>query len=90
MSPTYEYIDSWGAHGEFVNNVFERMVETRREVWFGCDGSGLIRSTRIGSSFFTEEQGASWETEASREAREDRGPAMDLFAPGCLAGMRAS
>jgi hypothetical protein len=86
VSPTYEYIDSRGAHGVFGNNVFERMVEARREVWFGSDGSGLIRSTRIGWSFFTEEQRAGWEAAAHRDAREDRSPAMDLFAPRCLGG----
>lgn len=40
MSLTYEYIDSQCAYGEFVNGVFERIVESRRQVWFGSDGSG--------------------------------------------------
>jgi len=63
-----------------------RMVEARRQVWFGSDGSGLIQSTVIGWSFFTEQQRASSQSATSREAREDRTPAMDLFAPGCLVG----
>lgn len=86
MSVTYEYIDSRGAHGEFVDGVFERMVEARRQVWYGSDGSGLIRSTQIGWSFFTDEQRERWEAADSREAREDRRPSMDLFAPGCIGG----
>lgn len=84
--PTYEYIDSRAADAQFANNVFERMVEGRREIWFGSDGSGLIRSTRISSSFFTAEQRARWQAGAHQDAREDRSAAMDLFAPGCLGG----
>jgi len=88
VSLAYEYLDSRGAHGEFVNNIFERMVEARRQVWFGSDGSGLIRSTRIGWSFFTEEQRVGWEAAVSREAREDRAPAICSHRDA-LAGMRA-
>jgi hypothetical protein len=49
----YEYIDSFACYGEFGNGVFDRMAESRREVWFGDDGSGLIRSQHIRSVFFT-------------------------------------
>jgi hypothetical protein len=42
--------------GEIGNNVFDRLAESRREVWFGDDGSGLIRSQHIRSLFFTDEQ----------------------------------
>lgn len=86
VSPTYEHIVSRGAHGEFVNDVYERLREANREVWFGSDGSGLMTETWIRSSFFTEEQRKAWQTVRHRAAREDPTPSMDLFAAGCLPG----
>jgi hypothetical protein len=66
--------------------VYERLREAHREVWFGSDGSGLIRGTLIGSRFFTEERRTRWESAGHRAAREDRTPSVDLFAAGCLHG----
>ena len=88
MSPTYEHIVSRGAHGEFVNDVYERLREANREVWFGSDGSGLIRESWIRSSFFSEERRMAWQTANHRAAREDPTPSTDLFAAGCLPGHR--
>lgn len=56
----YEYIDSLACYAEIGNNVFDRLAESRREVWFGDDGSGLIRSQRVRSLFFTDEQRLRW------------------------------
>lgn len=87
MSLSYEHIVSRGAHGEFGNNVYERLREAHREVWFGSDGSGLIKETWIRSSFFTEEQRTRWETAGRHPAtREAPTPSLDLFAVGCLPG----
>ena len=86
MSPTYEHIVSRGAHGEFVNGVYERLREADREVWFGSDGSGLMTEAWIRSTFFTEDQRKAWQTAQHRASREDPTPSMDLFAPGCLPG----
>jgi hypothetical protein len=86
VSPTYEHIVSRGAHGEFVNGVYERLREADREVWFGSDGSGLMTEAWIRSSFFTEDQRKAWQTARHRAAREDPTPSMDLFAAGCLPG----
>ena len=86
MSPTYEHIVSRGAHGEIVNNVYERLREADREVWFGSDGSGLIIETWRRSSFFTEEQQRRWKTVEHRAAREDPCPSVDPFAAGRLHG----
>ena len=86
MSATYEHIVSRGAHGEFVNGVYQRLREANREVWFGSDGSGLVTETWIRSSFFTEAQRKAWQTARYRAAREDPTPSMDLFAAGCLPG----
>lgn len=86
VSPRYQYIASQCAYGEFRNSVFERMVESRREIWIGKDRSGLIRSARLGWSFHTDEQRARWQTSPHPEAVEDLSPAIDLFAPGCLHG----
>ena len=58
MARDYEYIDSVACYGEFGNNVFDRLAESRREAWFSDDGSGLIRSQRIRSRFFTDQQRA--------------------------------
>lgn len=77
---------SRGAHGEFVNGVYQRLREASREVWFGSDGSGLITETWSRSSFFTAEQRERWKTAPHRAAREDPTPSMDLFAAGCLPG----
>ena len=86
MSPTYVHIVSRGAHGEIGNNIYERLREAHREVWFGSDGSGLMKSTLIRSSFFTEEQRKRWESVRHRAAREDLTTSVDLFAAGCLYG----
>lgn len=86
MSPTYVHIVSRGAHGEVGNNIYERLREAHREVWFGSDGSGLMKSTLIRSSFFTEEQRKRWDSVGHRAAREDLTTSMDLFAAGCLYG----
>jgi hypothetical protein len=89
VSPSFEYIESRGAHGELGNGVFERLVEARREIWIGSDGSGLIKSTRIGWSFFTDEQRTRWDSAACPDAVEDLNSTIDLFAPGCLSGHHA-
>ena len=65
------------------------MVQARREVWFGSDGSGLLRSHFIRSVFFDDEQRVRWEA-SDRGARETSGePSKDLFAPNCWNGPRA-
>jgi hypothetical protein len=85
----FEYIDSLGCYCHFSNGGFERMVEARREVWFGSDGSGLLRSHFVRSVFFDDEQRARWEA-SDRGAREPApGPSTDLFAPNCWRGPRA-
>lgn len=71
-----------------MNNVFERLAESRRDVWFGDDGSGLIRSHHRRSVFFTDEQRRRWKDTRNRSAREAPGPSLDLFAAGCLHGPR--
>jgi hypothetical protein len=86
MSPTYVHIVSRGAHGEIGDNIYERLREAHREVWFGSDGSGLMKSTLIRSSFFAEEQRKRWERGRYRVAREDLTTSVDLFAAGCLYG----
>ena len=83
----YEYIESRGAHGHHRVGVFDAFVGSRREIWIGSDGSGLIRSTSGPVSFFTEEGRAHWEAAGSPELAH--GPDIDLFAPGCLSGSRA-
>ena len=88
MARDYEYIDSVACYGEFGNNVFERLAESRREAWFGDDGSGLIRSQHRRSLFFTDEQRVRWENMSNRRAREATEPSLDLFAAGCLHGPR--
>jgi hypothetical protein len=84
----YEYVDSFACYGEIGNNVFDRLAESRREVWFGDDGSGLIRSQHIRSLFFTDEQRLRWESMPNRSAREATEPSLDLFAAGCFHGPR--
>jgi hypothetical protein len=84
----YEYVESLGCHGVFRNDTFERMVESRREVWFGDDGSGLIRTQLIRSHFFTDAQRLSWETTAHPTVTGSVGPSLDLFAAGCFHGPR--
>ncbi len=88
MAHDYEYIDSVACYGEIVNNVFERLAESRREVWFGDDGSGLIRSQHRRSLFFNDEQRLRWENMRNRSARERTEPSLDLFAAGCFHGPR--
>jgi hypothetical protein len=85
----FEYIDSLGCYCHFSGNGFERMVQARREVWFGSDGSGLLRSQFIRSVFFDDDQRARWEA-SDRGTRETSGePSMALFAPNCWNGPRA-
>jgi hypothetical protein len=86
VGPSYQYIESRCAYGEFGNSVFERMVEWRRAIWLGTDGSGLIRSARVGWTFFSEAQRTRWETTSHPEGVEDLRPFIDLFASGCLGG----
>lgn len=86
VSATYVHIVSRGAHGEIGDNIYERLREAHREVWFGSDGSGLMKSTLIRSSLFTAEQRNRWESVRDRVAREDLTPSIDLFAAGCLYG----
>ena len=88
MALDYEYIDSLACYAEIGNNVFDRLAESRREVWFGDDGSGLIRSQRVRSLFFTDEQRLRWESMPNGSAREATEPSLDLFAAGCLHGPR--
>jgi hypothetical protein len=88
MARDYEYIDSVACYGEIGNNVFDRLAESRREVWFGEDGSGLIRSQHVRSRFFTDEQQLRWERLPTPAAREATGPSLDLFAAGCFHGPR--
>jgi hypothetical protein len=73
----YEYIDSFACYAEIGNNVFDRLAESRREVWFGDDGSGLIRSRRIRSRFFTDEQRRRWQSIPNRSTREATEPSLD-------------
>jgi hypothetical protein len=84
----YEYIDSVACYAEIGNNVFDRLAESRREVWFGDDGSGLIRSQHRRSLFFTDEQRLRWENLPNRAAREATEPSLDLYAAGCFHGPR--
>ena len=86
MTPTYVHIVSRGAYGEIGDNIYERLREAHREVWFGSDGSGLMKSALIRSSFFTDEQRKRWDSVRHRVAREDRTTSVDLFAAGCLYG----
>lgn len=85
----FEYIDSLTCYGHFLNDGFQRMVETRREVWFGSDGSGLLRSHFVRSVFFDEDQRARWEASAGGAGQTSKEPSDDLFAPGCWGGPRA-
>jgi hypothetical protein len=57
-------------------------------VWFGDDGSGLIRSQHRRSFFFTEEQRLRWEHMSNGPARESTESSLDLFAAGCFHGPR--
>jgi hypothetical protein len=84
MSSSYEHIVSRGAHGVTINNVYERLVEADREIWFGSDGSGLIKTTQIWWSFFTDEQRTRWETTDHPPATESLKPVFDPFGPGGL------
>lgn len=64
------------------------MAEARREVWYGADGSGLIRSQRIRSTFFTDAQRVAWESGLHPAQVDSLEPSLDLFAAGCLPGPR--
>ena len=85
----FAYIDSLTCYGVFSNGDFERMVESRREVWFGSDGSGLLRSHFVRSVFFDEDQRARWEASERGARHASKEPSDDLFAPGCWNGPRA-
>ncbi len=76
----FEYIDSLGCYCHFSGNGFERMVQARREVWFGSDGSGLLRSQFVRSVFFDDEQRARWEA-SDRGARETSGNRVRICSP---------
>ena len=82
----FEYTRSQGAHGHHRVGVFDAFVGSDREIWIGSDGSGLIRETSGPVRFFTEAGRAEWE--AAGSPRLEHGPAIDLFAPGCLGGSR--
>lgn len=82
----FEYIRSQGAHGHHHVGVFDAFVGSRREIWIGSDGSGLIRETGGPVSFFTDAGRAEWEAAGSPAL--EYGPGIDLFAPGCLGGSR--
>jgi hypothetical protein len=87
----FEYIASLTCYRHFAGNDFERMVEAKREVWFGGDGSGLSRSQFVRSVFFNDDQRTHWEA-SDRGQRSLAGspePSDDLFAPGCWGGPRA-
>lgn len=86
--PSYDYIASIACYGEFLSDSFQRMVERRREVWFGEDGSGLIRSQQMRSTFFNERQRRGWETNGHISRRDSCAVALDVFAPGELFGPR--
>ncbi len=83
----FEYIWSRGAHGVHIHGQFDALVGSEREIWIGDDGSGLIREGRGPTEFFTEEGRARWEAAGSPPL--DHEPSVDLFAPGCLSGIRA-
>jgi hypothetical protein len=85
----FEYIDSLTCYGGSVNGVFERMVQSRREVWFGSDGAGLLRNHFVRSVFFDEDQRARWEASPRGARPTSKEPSDDLFAPGCWNGPRA-
>lgn len=85
---SYDYIASHCCYGEFRTDTFERMVERRREVWFGDDGSGLIRDQKMRSTFFTEQQRLAWETNGRTSRRESCEVTLDVFRPGEFSGQR--
>ncbi len=82
----FEYARSQGAHGHHYVGVFDAFVGSRREIWIGSDGSGLIRESSGPMSFFSESGRAAWEAAGSPAPAS--GPGIDLFAPGCLGGSR--
>ena len=82
----FEYTRSQGAHGHHRVGIFDAFVGSKREIWIGSDGSGLIRETSGPVSFFTEAGRAEWEAAGSPGL--EHGPGIDLFAPGCLGGGR--
>lgn len=83
----FAYIRSCGAHGHHAMGSFDAFVGSQREIWIGDDGSGLIRESGGPVSFFTDEGRAQWQAAGSPSL--EYGPAIDLFAPGCLGGSRA-
>jgi hypothetical protein len=86
--PSYDYIASHCCYGEFSVDTFQRMVERRREVWFGEDGSGLIRDQKMRSTFFTEQQRRAWETDGHTSRRDSCDVTLDVFRPGEFFGPR--
>ena len=85
---SYDYIASLASYGEFHANTFVRMVQRRREVWFGDDGSGLIRDQKMRSTFFTEQQRRAWETNSHTTRRDSCEVTLDIFRPGEFFGPR--
>lgn len=83
----FAYIRSCGAHGHHAIGSFDAFVGSQREIWIGDDGSGLIRESGGPASFFTDEGRAQWQAAGSPSL--EYGPAIDLFAPGCLGGSGA-
>jgi hypothetical protein len=84
----FEYTRSQGAHGHHRVGVFDALVGSQREIWVGSDGSGLIRESSGPVSFFTQAGQAKWQAAGSPVL--EHGPTVDLFAPGCLGGSRAT
>jgi len=86
--PSYDYIASLACYGEFHAGTFERMVERRREAWFGDDGSGLIRDQKMRSVFFTEQQRRAWDTNGHESRRDSYEVTLVVFGPGEFFGLR--
>ena len=80
----YEYIKSRGAHGVHAHHLFDAFVGSEREIWFGSDGSGLIRESSGPASFFTDDGHARWQAAGSPTLTHAK--SIDLYAPGCLPG----
>lgn len=86
--PSYDYIASLACYGEFHADTFQRMVERRREVWFGDDGSGLIRDQKMRSIFFSDEQRRAWNTNGHPSRGDSCEATLDVFRPGEFFGYR--
>ena len=81
MGLVYDHVVSRGAHGVWRNDVFERLIEAGHKIWVANDGSGWIKTTRIGWSFFTEQQRAPWEQADHPPATVSLGPSLDSSGP---------